>query len=185
MMIIMTRTEVRGLKVGAAAAVSMLFGVVATPASASHHEGPACFPVRGRITTELTADDCSSPVGLCTNGYLRSTFGLLSGRTHFEAGGLGGDPVGESSIVTPPAEPGTTWAYSGVLTVHTRVGTITFSDVGVLDSAQGLFTEIDRPTSGTQALRGVTGALFVSGHTTPDGNGFDGDITGELCLPRR
>ncbi len=179
----MTRTEVQGFKLGAVA-VSMLVGVVATPASASHHDGPVCFPVRASIITEFTADGCTSPVGLCTNGVLRSAFGFFSGTTHFEASGLGGQPVGEASIVTPPAEPSTTWAYSGVLTVRTRVGTITFEDVGVLDSAQGIFTELDRPVSGTHTFEGVTGALFISGHFTEDGNGFDGQISGELCVPR-
>jgi hypothetical protein len=167
-----------------AVAVSMLVGIAATPASASRHRGPICFPIRANITTEFTADGCSSPVGLCTKGFLRSSFGFFSGRTHFEASGLGGEPVGEASIVTPPAEPSSTWAYSGVLTVHTRVGMITFTDVGVLDSAQGIFTELQRPVSGTHTFEGVTGALFVSGHLTEDGNGFDGNITGELCIPR-
>jgi hypothetical protein len=143
-----------------------------------------CFPVRATIEAFFTDGPCDSPVGLCTEGEVKSPLGLFSGSSRFTATGLGGEPVGEDSIVTPPAEPATTWSYSGVLEISTGVGTVTFEDVGVLDTVAGTFTELERPLSGTGLFRGVTGALFISGHLTPAGDGFDGRISGELCVPK-
>lgn len=141
----------------------------------------ACFPVLGRIQVAISAENCTSPVGLCTAGTFRS--GYVSGTTRYRATGLGGAPVGEASIVTPPSEPGTTWSYAGELTISTRLGDLVLSDVGVLDTVSGTFTEINRPVSGTGALEGVTGQLFMSGNVTGGGTGFDGQVTGRLCVP--
>jgi hypothetical protein len=165
-------------------AILGLSALVAAPAVASRDDGPVCFPIRATISTTFTAEGCTSPVGLCTNGVVRSSFGPFSGTSHFEASGLGGEPMGEQSIVSPPAEPATTWSYSGVLTLETRVGTVTFRDIGVLDTAQGTFTELNRPVSGTGTFDGVTGNVFIAGYVKDDASGFDGQITGELCVPR-
>ena len=109
--------------------------------------------------------------------------GSVSGPTRYRAPGLGGAPVGEASTVTPASEPATTWSYAGELTITTRIGTLVLSDDGVLDTAAGIFTGLNRPVSGTGALEGVTGQLFMSGNVTGGGTGFDGQVTGRLCLP--
>lgn len=145
--------------------------------------GPVCFPVFARIVTHIVDGPCNSPVGLCTVGEVTSPLRVLRGPTQFTATGLGGQPVGEASIVTPPAEPATTWSYSGALTLTTSAGELHFNDVGVLDTVDGTFSELDRPASGSGAFVGVSGHVFVSGYVTPDGNGFDGRVTGKLCLP--
>jgi hypothetical protein len=155
------------------------------PADASgwhgHDDGEACFPLLGNLRVTFVAQGCTSPVGMCTTGVYRSAF--VSGTTSFRATGIGGLPVGETSIVTPPAEPNTTWSYSGELTITTRVGTLVFADVGVLDTVAGTFTELNRPVSGTGTFEGMTGRAFVSGTVTEDGNGFDGTVTGRICVP--
>lgn len=158
---------------------------VGRPARATRWEIPerVCFPLRGTIRVTMTATDCASPVGLCTEGVFRSSF--ISGRTRFMATGLGGEPVGEASIVTPGAEPATTWSYSGVLTIETRLGTLVLSDVGVLDTVAGIFTELNRPVAGTGTFAGVSGRVYMSGTVVDDGTGFDGDVSGELCVPTR
>jgi hypothetical protein len=171
---------------GVAGTVALLTScfVLGVPAQASD-PGSSCVPVRATIEAFFVDGPCDSPVGLCTEGTVTSPLGLLSGTTRFVATGLGGEPVGEDSIVTPPAEPATTWAYSGVLTLRTAVGTLSFEDVGVLDTVAGTFTELERPLSGTGLYRGFSGALFISGYVKPDGSGFDGDIRGDLCVAKR
>lgn len=163
------------------------FGLLLAAGVPAHADGrgPVCFPVYAHIVTQITDGACDSPVGLCTVGEVTSPFRLLRGPTHFMATGLGGQPVGEASIVTPPAEPTTTWSYSGALTLTTTAGELQISDVGVLDTVDGTFSEIERPVSGTGAFANVSGHIFVSGYVTPDGNGFDGRMTGQLCWPAR
>lgn len=141
----------------------------------------ACFSMQGSLDVSFVSTGCASPVGMCTRGVYRSSF--ISGTTSFQATGIGGLPVGESSIVTPPAEPGTTWSYSGDLTITTRLGTLSFRDVGVLDTAAGSFTELARPVSGTGAFVGMTGNVYVSGTVTESGDGFTGTVSGRLCVP--
>lgn len=167
---------------GVALACVMLLGqTTANATGGRRHDDTACFPVLGTIRVSMATTNCTSPVGFCTTGTFRS--GYISGTTSYRATGLGGAPVGEASIVTPPSEPATTWSYAGDLTITTRIGTVVFHDVGVVDTAAGTFTEIDRPTSGTGALEGVTGRLFMSGDVTGGGTGFEGQVTGRLCVP--
>ncbi|MEK7705839.1 MAG: hypothetical protein AAB426_12835 [Myxococcota bacterium] len=93
--------------------------------------------------------------------------------------------MGEASIVTPPAEPGSTWSYSGALDLTTRFGVLSFTDVGVFDTAGGTFSEIDRVRAGSGIYEGATGTLFMFGHAYADGSGFEGDVRGEICVPHR
>src|SRR5205814_7044026 len=92
-----------------------------------------CFDVFANIDARFATSGCTSPVGLCTAGTLS---GFPGGTTRFTALGLGGAPVGEASIVTPPAEPGTTWSYRGDLVYTTPLGALNLEDVGVLDTAR-------------------------------------------------
>ncbi len=141
-----------------------------------------CFRVHARIHALFSTAGCASPVGLCTAGTLT---GFPGGTTRFVALGLGGGAVGEASIVTPPAEPGTTWSYRGDLVYSTPLGDVMLEDVGVLDTVGGTYTELQRVVSGTGSFEGATGDVFSYGHTTPAGDGFDGAVRGEICVPRR
>jgi hypothetical protein len=167
----------------------ILLGVVLFGGSANAtHSDSFCFPLRGTLQATFTSVDCTSPVGLCTSGQYHSASPIFSGTTRFSATGLAGGVLGEPSIVTPAAEPATTWAYSGVLTIAMKlgsynIGTVVLNDVGVLDNVAGTFTELERPVSGTGWFQGVTGRAFISGVVTPAGDGFDGAVTGELCMP--
>jgi hypothetical protein len=140
-----------------------------------------CFDVFANIDARFATSGCTSPVGLCTAGTLA---GFPGGTTRFTALGLGGAPVGEASIVTPPAEPGTTWSYRGDLVYTTPLGELRLEDVGVLDTARGTYTELQRVMSGTGHFAGATGDLFSYGHTTPAGDGFIGAVRGSVCVPQ-
>ena len=54
------------------------------------------------------------------------------------------------------------------------------SDVGVLDAANNVFSEIDRIESSTGIFFGAKGILFISGNQTA--TGFTGKVTGSVCL---
>jgi hypothetical protein len=159
----------------------MLLLLALTPAVAAQDSAQRCFEVFANIDARFATTGCTSPVGLCTAGTLA---GFPGGTTHFVALGLGGAPVGEASIVTPPAEPGSTWSYRGDLVYTTPVGELRLEDVGVLDTARGTYTELQRVTSGTGSFDGATGDLFSYGHTTPAGDGFVGAVRGSVCVPR-
>ena len=75
-----------------------------------------------------------------------------------------------------------TLSYNGELIIITRRGTLEISDVGVFDQAAGKFTELDRVIAGTGMFANASGVLFISGDSYADGSGFDGRISGELCL---
>src|SRR5688500_1377146 len=147
--------------------------------------GTRCVDVRASIEVRFTTDGCTSPVGMCTAGEVRSRGGVLVGRSSFQATGLGGGVVGEASIVTPPAEPASTWSYSGELAIAGPLGTLELEDVGVFDTARGTFTEMNRVMGGTGIWRDATGDLFIYGHAHDDFGGFDGTIRGQVCIPRR
>lgn len=164
-------------------AVSVMLAVLAlVPGAVAQDEGQRCFRVHASIDARFATSGCASPVGLCTAGTLA---GFPGGTTRFVALGLGGAPVGEASIVTPPAEPGSTWSYRGDLVYATPIGELHLEDVGVLDTARGTYTELQRVVGGTDGFEGATGDLFSYGHTTPAGDGFLGAVRGSVCIPRR
>lgn len=144
-----------------------------------------CLSIDARIEVSLFVAGCMSPVGFCTQGVIRSRSGWLHGTTEFMAGGLGGDVMGEDSIVTPPSEPASTWSYAGQLDLDTPVGELHLEDVGVFDTDRGTFAETDRVVGGTGLFEGATGDLFMYGHAYEDRTGFSGDVRGEVCVPRR
>ena len=138
---------------------------------AQAHEHEHCLPVHSALTAELSTQSCASPFGLCTTGHLR---GDLHGATSFTVLSLA------PSAGLGAAEPASTLSYLGQFVLTTREGTLTVSDVGLLDGANGAFTEIWRVTGGTGDLAGATGTMWLSGTTTATG-GFDGTVTGQLC----
>lgn len=141
-----------------------------------------CWDVKGSLQASFTAEGCTSVLDMCTQGTL-STSGFLQGATYYTADGAGGGLVGEPSIVWPAVEAASTWAYAGELVVTSSLGTVTFHDVGLLDTANGGVTEIDRAVDGSGLYQGVSGTLFMFGFTYPDGSGFEVDVEGRLCLP--
>ena len=52
----------------------------------------------------------------------------------------------------------------------------------MFDQAAGKFTELDRVIAGTGLFANASGVLFISGDSYADGSGFDGRISGKLCL---
>lgn len=144
-----------------------------------------CWKAHGFIQVSFDPTDCDSVVGMCTRGEIAGASGFLNGTTRFRATGLGGAVVGEASIVTPPAEPATTWSYSGELVLTTHLGTLTFSDVGIFDTFGGTFSEIDRVTDASGIFEDASGTLFMFGQAYADGSGFEGDVRGTLCVPSR
>ncbi|MEM1346910.1 MAG: hypothetical protein AAGI01_00030 [Myxococcota bacterium] len=160
---------------------SLLCVSICSSAAFAQSDAEVCFPVAGTISTTFT-EGCDSPFGLCTTGTSTSVFGLLNGTTSYSAQGLGGQPVAEASILTPAtAEPDTTWAFGGDLILTTAYGDLIFRDIGVLDTAIGVLSEVARVQMGTGLFMGATGNLFIFGETTADGSGFDAKYRGELC----
>jgi hypothetical protein len=121
------------------------------------------------INTEINSTfstPCSSPIGICTTGAIAS--GLLKGTTSFTALSLAPGPAPATAV------------YTGTLSITTNQGTLNISDVGVLDTANNVFSEIDRIESGTGIFFGAKGILFISGNQTA--TGFTGKVTGNVCL---
>src|SRR5215469_5100989 len=101
-----------------------------------------CDPINTGITsTFANGSGCPSPVGICTTGTIAG--GPLKGTTSFTA----------LALIPGPAP--STMAYTGTLTIATDQGTLNISDVGVLDQANTVFSEIDRIQGGTGIFSGA------------------------------
>jgi hypothetical protein len=153
------------------ASTFLVFGVGFTT---SIHAEEGCHRVHGRIQSTFTSTNCTSPIGLCTEGMITGA-GPLDSATTFLA--LDAAP----SAGMPALEPSANLSYSGVLTISTRRGTLVTHDLGVLDAATASFTEIERPASGTGIFANVSSVFFISGAIVNNGTGFDGELYGELC----
>jgi hypothetical protein len=136
-----------------------------------------CSSVHGTINSVFTIQNCTSPVGLCTVGAITGA-GALNGSTSFIALDIA------QSAGMPGVEPQQNLSYSGQLTIVTSNGTLVTGDLGVLDASHLVFTEMERPSSGTGifANPGST-AFFISGSIVNNGQGFRGTLSGTLCLP--
>jgi hypothetical protein len=157
--------------------VAVLGGLSMVGATASRAEAhQPCRKVHGHITTQITAENCNSPVLLCTVGRI-SGGGMLNGATAFTTFGLA-PGAGLSPIV-----PDSTLSYTGSLTLTTRRGQLSMTDVGILEQSTLRFTELDNVVSGSGEFAGATGRWFISGFVTGGGTGFDGEIEGDLCEP--
>jgi hypothetical protein len=134
-----------------------------------------CVQLKGKggINSSVTADGCTSPVGLCTAGVFEGE-PLLRGTTAFVA-----DALAPSAGLPATVEPPTTLSYSGLLTITTRRGSLTTRDTGIFDTAAGLFSSRDTIVSGTGIFAGASGHLFFSGTGTST---FESTATGEICL---
>jgi hypothetical protein len=135
-----------------------------------------CKKIHGRIVVEVTTDNCTSPVLLCTRGTIQGG-GSLNGSTAFTTLALA------PSAGLAPIVPATTLSYTGQLTITARGGTLVLTDVGILEQGTARFTELDSVVSGTGDFAGNTGLWTISGVVTGGGTGFDGNIEGTLCEP--
>ncbi len=133
-----------------------------------------CHRVHGRIQSTFTTTNCTSPIGLCTEGMITGA-GPLDSATTFLA--LDAAP----SAGLPAVEASANLSYSGVLTIRAKRGTLVTHDLGVLDAATASFSEIERPASGTGIFANVSSVFFISGALVNNGTGFDGELYGELC----
>lgn len=165
----------RGLKKWSGIALCTGIAALGLTAAQSHdaNADTVCQPVSGVITSTITTTNCTAPAGICTQGSIQG--GVLHGATVFGALNLA------PSAGMPGTEPPNVLSYSGVLSIQATQGTVTARDVGILDSPDLVFTEIDRVVSGTDHFAGASGSLFISGYVTGGGTGFQGQISGELC----
>ena len=144
--------------------------VTATAAEAKDR----CIYVTARLsaTFGVCPADFTSPIGLCSAGTLR---GFPWANTRFRATNAA------YSAGMPDTEAQTTLSYTGDLEVRDRWGTITFKDVGLNDSAAGVFSEIARVSAATGLYNGYSGTLHITGHAEDGGLTFAGDVRGKLC----
>jgi hypothetical protein len=159
---------------GVVAMIALLVSVAASGVSRRAGADDGCQNVHGRIQSAFTTQNCTSPIGLCTVGTLTGA-GQLNSSTTFLA--LDAAP----SAGMPGVEPSANLAYSGQLTITAKKGTLVVRDLGVLDAVDSMFTELERPTSGTGIFATTTNVFFISGALVNNGTGFDGELSGELC----
>lgn len=157
--------------------LSASVGLLLWVPSARAQGSSLCIPIHAEILSTFVTAGCESPVGLCTTGTITEG-GILNGTTEFTALSVA------TAAGMPGVEPDTTLSYSGLLKITTKLGTLTISDVGIFDTARGVFSELDRITEGTERFFGSNGTLFIYGTATADGTGFGGSINGEVCLAR-
>jgi hypothetical protein len=134
----------------------------------------SCRHVHGQIKSLFTTENCTSPVGLCTVGAITEA-GELNGSTSFTAPAV----VPSASLSN---EPSANLSYSGQLTIVTDHGTLITNDLGVLDAAHLVFTEMESPASGTGRFENPGNAVFfISGAIVDAGQGFQGRLSDTLC----
>ena len=161
----------KSVPIVAVVAATAGFSTVATEESVQAHA--RCRHIDAHVFTQLTTENCASPVGLCTTGHIDG--GPFHSATAFLT--LGAAP----SAGMPGVEPAANISYSGTLTATQGNGTIILSDLGVLDAQRAAFTELSRTVSGTGRFSNPTGTLVISGALVDNETAFDGSMTGELC----
>jgi hypothetical protein len=140
-----------------------------------------CHEVDASFSSELAADGCTSPLGLCAAGRVRHD-ALLRGPmfvTLLEAAPSAGLPSTSPLLLSVNGE--------RVLTPR-HGGSLAASVVGVFDQnpdspSLGHFVELNVITGGTGFFAGARGVLHVSGQPTGP-TSFAGRITGQVCLSR-
>ena len=151
----------------------MLFTLPGSIIADDYDDDDVCFRVRANIKTTVVpkGEGCDTEIGLCTAGKIFRG-GILNGKTFYVVDSIGsGAGVTDSEAIL---------SYAGKLTITTRRGTLTTEDLGVVDYAEGVFSEYDIVTEGTGIFDGATGTLFIFGSATPES--FKGKIEGEICL---
>jgi hypothetical protein len=154
---------------------ALLLSGAADPAAAGP-PAPRCHDVDSDFTSELAPDGCASPLGLCATGRIGHD-PVLKGRMYVTIA----DAARSAGMVA--SEPESLLSVSGTRTLApNRGGTLTAHVVGVFDTRQVVFTELNVITGGTGRFTGATGTLNVFGHGTSPTT-FAGTISGRICLP--
>ena len=143
-----------------AAALSLAL-LASSPARAEHQ----CISVHSPIVTTYFLDGCDSPAGICTQGTVR--IGRQAATTRFRA-----------LTITPGSSPDVL-LYTGELVITTRNGTLTIHDYGLLQSATGEFSELQKVVAGTHRYKHAHGLLTSQGMATA--TGFEGTLIGMIC----
>ena len=137
-------------------------------------KGSFCSSAKAKLEANWTLEDCFSPIANCTAGKVYKG-GFLNGETYYTA-------MDASYGAGLLSEPLSTVSYAGEFMIKTKHGSLFFTDVGFMEGAYNVFSEVDRVVSGTGRFEGATGLLFISGDVTA--TGFSGVITGEICLAK-
>ena len=146
------------------------------PAAAVPEAPSRCHDVDADFTSEVAAEGCASPFGLCASGTIMHDR-LLRGPMFVTITDMA------PSAGMPSSEPASTLSISGERSLTPlRGGTLTAHVVGVFDTAQVIFTELNVITGGTGRFAGATGTLNVFGRGTSPTT-FAGEISGTICLP--
>lgn len=136
-----------------------------------------CHEVRAKIALVSVAENCASPVGLCTTGAVTGG-GIVNGV-------FGGIALGFAPAAgLPNLVPNSTLSFVADHKIETPRGTLSMRGSGVFDTARGEYSEVDPITGGTGIFAGATGTLWLTG-TSPDGGAsFAGPLFGQVCLSR-
>ena len=133
--------------------------------------------VRARVSVVSVAENCESPVGLCTSGAV-SGGGIVNGVFRGVALGFA------ASAGLPNLVPASTLSFMADHTIETPRGTLSMRGTGVFDTARGEYSEVDPITGGTGIFAGASGTIWLTG-TSPDGGAsFAGPLFGRVCLSR-
>jgi hypothetical protein len=135
-----------------------------------------CRSVHAKVRTDITTENCQSPVGLCTKGHIEG--GPFHAATAFLTLNIA------PSAGMPGTEPAENFSYSGFFHATQDNGSFVASDLGVLDVSHSAFTELSRSVSGTGKFANPTGTLVISGALVNNATGFDGFADGTLCTDR-
>ena len=134
-------------------------------ASARHR----CYTVSANFTDSITAENCPSPVGLCTAGTIT------------DDPFIGGHVLNVVNSITPVGTTGLL-SLATTQTITTEHGTIVSRGTGLLDPTTGKVTFLEQWPQGTGSYAGVSGALYVNGSPL-SATDTAGEIHGLLCLP--
>ena len=145
------------------ALVALTIGLFSSAQSAS--AGGDCKKVKGNISVVNNGNGTTS--GTITQG------GRLNGATQAVF----------TSVFTPTPDPNA-FSFTDDLTLTTRRGVLKTHNVGIFDTATGLFSAINRIdlNAGTGEFAGATGVLYINGKTTDGGATFQAEISGEICF---
>ena len=125
--------------------------------------------------------DCKQAKGNLSvvNNFNGTTSGTIT-----QGGRLNGTTQASfTSAFTPTPDPNT-FSFTDDLSLTTNKGVLKTHNVGLFDTATGLFSAINRidPNASTGDFAGATGVLYVNGKTTDGGATFQAEITGEICF---
>jgi len=136
--------------------------------------GSECKVIRTTVTGSSFL--CGeSPVGLCSDGVIAGSI-------------LKGTKVAVYTAGAPTAglwtEGPSILSYTAGAIFTTKHGDLYLNQLGVMDIARKVYTEVNRVVGGTGRFHQARGDLFISGgmSTSDLATEFDGEITGTLCL---